>query len=114
MNLFGANVFANESDRIAMSFFNSIYAQERFLWALKLIASKQGCVVNEDYCLFPDMSDPDPSSHFEGVKFGGLGGEVVVSEARCGEYVAMACKRYKAERPSDSRSVDEILKGYQG
>lgn len=112
MDLFGANAFADESDRVAMSFFNSVYAQGRFLWALKLIASKQGCVVNEDYCLFPDMSDADPSCHFEGVMFGGVGGEVIVSDVRCREYVAIACKRYVAQCPGDLDVVDALLKEY--
>ena len=113
MDLFGASAYVDESDRVAMGFFNSVYAQGRFLWALKLIASKQGCVVNEDYCLFPDMNDPDPSCHFEGVSFGGVGGEMIVSEAKCREYVNMACKRYVAQCPDDLDSVDAILKEFK-
>lgn len=110
MDLFDANSFANESDRIVLSFFNSVHAQGRFLWALKLITSKQGCVVNEDYCLFPDPNDPDPSCHFDGVMFGGMNGEVIVCQAKYFEYIDTACRRYVMHNPDDTDNVNAILK----
>ena len=75
MTMFVGKTFTGDSDRIVKSFFNSIYDQDRFLWALKLVVDKRGCVVNDDYCLFPEPQSPDPSGHFEGVLFGSPAGE---------------------------------------
>lgn len=52
---------------------------------------------------------PDPSFHFEGMTFGGLGGETIISGA-CSEYVNMACEQCVRLCPDDSNSVGEILK----
>ncbi|MEZ0192327.1 ribonuclease toxin immunity protein CdiI [Ralstonia solanacearum] len=111
MDLFDAGGFCNDLDRIVKSFFNSIYDQGRFVWALKLLVKKQGCVINEDYCLFPDVEGADPSFHFEGVMFGGPDGEVIVSEEQYDEYLNLACERYIGLCPNDFRDVGEILKG---
>jgi hypothetical protein len=109
--LFEARTFGDESDRIIKEFFNSIYDQKRFLWAMDLVVSKRGCTVNEEYCLFPDFIDADPSGHFEGVKFGGMFGETVISETKCREYIDLACERYIALCPGDGAKVAEMLAG---
>jgi hypothetical protein len=99
-----------DSDRPVIEFINSIYAQNKFLWALPLIVSKRGCVVNEDYCLFPDWTDPDPEFHFEGVMFGGVNGEAVIGEDSCSKYIDEACTRYLRLHPSDRVKISDILK----
>jgi hypothetical protein len=109
--LFGAREFTDESDRIVKEFFNSIYVQNRFLWAMELVVSKRGCSVNEEHCSFPDLLDADPSGHFEGVMFGGWFGGTIVTEARCRAYIDLTCRRYIELRPADAARVAEMLKG---
>ena len=110
MTMFVGKTFTGDSDRIVKSFFNSIYDQESFLWALKLVVDKRGCVVNDDYCLFPEPQSPDPSGHFEGVLFGSPAGEVSISEASCTEYIDLACRRYVELCPGDAAKVADVLK----
>lgn len=50
MTMFVGKTFTGDSDRIVKSFFNSIYDQDRFLWALKLVVDKRRCVVNDASC----------------------------------------------------------------
>lgn len=107
--LFSNVARSKDSDWIIKEFFNAIYSQDRFLWALPLLINKGGCVVNDDYCLFPDFSDNDPSSHFEGVMFGVGDDEIIVSDETYSVSVSEACKKYLELHPSDEPKVSEIL-----
>ena len=111
MPIFYNTNVSEDSERSVEEFMNSIYDQNRFLWALPLIVSKKGCVVNDDYCIFPDWTDPDPEFHFEGVMFGGVNGEAVISEHSCSKYINEACTRYLRLHPNDMREISNILKG---
>ena len=93
---------------IVKEFFNSIYYQGRFLWALPLILERKGCGVNEDYCFFPDYSDPNPEYHFDGVKVGLMEDEVLISDRELLKFVRLACDKYVLLHPEHARQVAEI------
>lgn len=107
--LFESIDFDNDPYWIVKEFFNSIYEQGRFLWALPLIFEKKGCAVNKEYCFFSDLNDSDPSSHFSGVMFGTFEDQVIVSSERCLVYLKIACDRYLEENPEDRSLVTSIL-----
>jgi hypothetical protein len=94
---------------IVKEFFNSIYRQGKFLWALPLIVEKKGCGLNEEFCFFPDLNDPDPVYHFSGVMFGTMGDEVIISDEQCNAYLQEACDRYLHENPDDHAVVTRML-----
>jgi len=93
---------------IVKSFFNSIYSQGKFLWALPSLVSKAGCGVNEDYCAFPDFLDPDPELHFFGVKIGVFRDEVIISDDEFERILDFACDRYCALHPEDAEQLTDI------
>ncbi|MEH6461364.1 ribonuclease toxin immunity protein CdiI [Chitinimonas sp. JJ19] len=64
----------------ALEFFNSLCSQDSFFWGVCLLVNKAGCVVNDDYCAFPDVTSDDLNDHFDGVLFGIGDSEVIVSE----------------------------------
>ncbi|WP_217470668.1 ribonuclease toxin immunity protein CdiI [Photorhabdus akhurstii] len=101
--------YDNDSKWIMKEFFNSIYSQGEFLWALPLVLKKDGCGVNETYCTFPNLDDPDPEYHFEGVMFGVWEGEIIVPESTCFEYVKLACEKYLQLHPEDTEQVKSLL-----
>lgn len=99
----------DNSEWVMEEFFNSIYSQGEFLWALTLILEKSGCGVNETYCSFPDLEDPDPECHFEGIMFGVWEGEIIVPESVGFNYVKLACEKYLQLHPEDTARVNELL-----
>jgi hypothetical protein len=101
--------YKNDPHWVAKEFFNSIYQQESFLWALPLLVERKGCGVNEEVCVFPDLDDPDPSFHFSGVMFVTFGDEVVISDDEFLRYLRVACTRYLQNHPERRVEVDEIL-----
>lgn len=100
----------NDPHWIVKEFFNSIYAQGKFLWALPLIVEKKGCGINEDFCFFPDLSDHDPVYHFEGVMFGIMHDEIIITEKECNYYVQKACASFTEKHPSELSTISSILK----
>lgn len=102
----------NDPYWVVKEFFNSIYQQDRFLWALPLLLSRKGCVVNEEYCLFPDPGDQDPSSHFSGVICGSFNDEVNVSDEIFLMHLKDACDRYLRLHPNDADLIAQIEKQY--
>src|SRR3954468_12821852 len=113
MTMFWPKDFRDDDDRIIKYFFNSIYDHNKFMYAMKLVVNKTGCVINEDYCLFPDFVDADPSGHFEGVMFGGMFEETTVSEEKCHRYVDLDCERYVEMHPGEADKMSDLLKGRQ-
>lgn len=101
--------FKNDPHWVVKEFFNSIYHQDKFLWALPLLVEKKGCGVNEEFCFFPDLNDPDPVYHFTGVTFGTMDDEVIVSDDQCNTYLKEACDRYLEENPKDRDLVTHAL-----
>ena len=101
--------FKNDPYWVVKEFFNSIYQQDKFLWALPLLVEKKGCGVNEEFCFFPDLNDPDPVYHFTGVTFGTIGDEVIVTDDQCSTYLMDACDRYLKDNPEDRDLVTHAL-----
>ena len=89
--------------------FNSIYFQGRFLWALPLILERKGCGVNEDYCFFPDDSDPSPEYHFSGVKVGLMDSEKLLTEEDLSKFLHEACDKYVLLHPEDKSQLEGIM-----
>lgn len=108
-NIFDTVDSRSDADWIVKEFFNSIYSQGRFLWALPLILEKKGCGVNEDYCFFPDLADPDPEYHFCGVKIGLMDDEVVITDEELSRFVRQACDSYTFLHPEHKQQVADIL-----
>ena len=106
--------FEGDPHWIVKEFFNSIYQQDRFLWALPLIVEKKGCGVNEEFCFFPDLKDPDPVYHFAGVTFGTMDDEVIISEEQCNAYLKEACDRYLEYNPEDLGLITRAVRENRG
>jgi hypothetical protein len=64
MSMFSAKTFTDESDRAVQEFFNSIYDQEHFLWALKLVVDKRGARLTRITAFFRmrESRSPGPTS----------------------------------------------------
>jgi len=101
--------YDNDSEWVVKDFFNSMNLQSKFLWSLPFIINKIGCGVNETYCSFPDLEDPDPECHFEGIMFGVWGGEIIVPESVGFNYVKLACEKYLRLHPEHTARVNELL-----
>jgi len=86
-----------------------MYAQERFLWSLPLILNRKGCAVNEDYCFFPDLTDPDPEYHFSGVKVGVMDSEVVMTFEELLTFVRQACAKFVELHPEYKTQVEHLV-----
>ena len=100
---------AEEGHRAVMDFFESVNEQGRFLWALSSLLKGVGCVVNEDYCAFPDWGDPDPELHFTGVKIGSFDQEATVSLEEFNSLMNEACAGYLILHPEDQESLRALV-----
>jgi len=107
--LFEGIDYENDPEWVIKEFFNSIYSQHKFLWALPFILKRYGCCVNETACTFPDLDDPDPMCHFEGIMFSVYDGEIIVPESVGFNYVRLACERYINIHPDDQITVNDLL-----
>lgn len=94
-------------------FFKAAYANGKFLWAVTQLAERRSCGIDEQWCFFPDLSDPDPIYHFEGVAFDSLAGDTVVSEAECLAEMRRACEQYIDLHPSEEERVRQLLAACQ-
>ncbi|MEW6372048.1 MAG: ribonuclease toxin immunity protein CdiI [Pseudomonadota bacterium] len=65
--------------------------------------------MNEEYCFFPDLADPDPVYHFSGVTFGTFEHEVVVTDEQCAAYLEEACALYLEVHPEYEGTIRSIL-----
>lgn len=101
--------YDNDPDWIIKEFFNSLNVGGKFLWALPYVIDKVGCGIDETFCSFPDLNDPDPEYHFEGIMFGVWKGEIIVPEAVAFKYVRLACEKYLDLHPEDTEKVNELL-----
>lgn len=107
--LFEGIDYENDPDWVIKEFFNSIYSQHKFLWALPFILKRYGCCVNKTDCTFPDLDDPDPMYPFEEIMFSVYAGEIIVPESVGFNYVRLACERYINIHPDDQITVNDLL-----
>lgn len=96
------------------SFFNYVYEQGALVDALKSITQRCGYAYNEEYLFFPDLGDPDPNFHFDGVTFGMSNEEVIITERECWHYVRQAAAFWIERNNADAVSVESILPGIPG
>ncbi|KGM26447.1 hypothetical protein KS18_20200 [Photorhabdus luminescens] len=101
--------YDSDPEWVVKDFFNSMNLQDKLLWTLPFLLNKTGCGVNETYCIFPDLTDPDPEYHFEGIMFGVWEGEVIVPESIGFEYIKLACEKYLQLHPEDTEQVKSLL-----
>lgn len=107
--LFEGPLTESRRDRVALDFFNSVHAQGEFLWALPLLLKRFGCALNDDFCCFPDWADPDPDLHFEGVKIGSGGSELILSLEAFESVLREACARYIMLNPGQEGAVKSTV-----
>ncbi|MDF7758536.1 ribonuclease toxin immunity protein CdiI [Kosakonia cowanii] len=106
--LFEGIDYENDPEWVIKEFYNSIYSQHKFLWALPFILKRYGCCVNETDCTFPDLDDPDPMCHFERIMFSVYGGEMIVPEFLGFNYVRLTCESYIKLHPDDQKTVNDL------
>lgn len=111
MKIFDKVDLKNDPYWVVKEFFNSIYQQDSFIWALPLLLSRKGCVINEEYCLFPNPDDPDPTCHFSGVLCGSMDDEVNVSDEIFQMHLREACDCYLRLHPNDKDLILKIQEG---
>lgn len=90
---------------ILEQFFNSLYSQRKFVSAVPDLAKRNGWMYNDDYCIFPDLHDPDPEAHFDGVKIGLGSDELIVSDAVFFEFFNEACRRFLEKHPEFNSEI---------
>ncbi|WP_290331523.1 ribonuclease toxin immunity protein CdiI [Chitinimonas viridis] len=105
VELFKLQNVENDPEWIIKEFFNSAYFQGEFVSAVNSIAAGRSCVINEDYCLFADPEGPDPELYFDGVKFGIMNDQVVVTNEKCKTFLQGACSRYVELHPEDREKL---------
>lgn len=103
-------IFPNVDSRvdegwIVKEFFNYI-SEEDFVGCLSSIVNRDGCVLDEEYCLFPDLS---PDGDFVGVKVGTFGNERIYSEAEFLVFLRAACGRYSEKHPEATVVISGLL-----
>lgn len=99
--LFAISNVENNSEWIIKEFFNSVYDQGEFISVVNVISARRSCVINEDYCLFPELDSPDFELHFDGVKFGIMSDQIVITDDVFREFLCEACHRYIRFHPED-------------
>lgn len=105
ITLFRLSNVKNDPDWIIKEFFNTAYLQGEFVLVANAISEGRSCVINEDYCLFPEFESPDIELHFDGVKFGIMHDQVVVSNDTCRKFLHSACDRYIRLHPEDKDKI---------
>lgn len=103
--LFKLSNVENDPDWIIKEFFNSAYSQGSFVSVANAICERCSYVINEDYCLFPDLESPDPELHFDGVKFGIMHDQIVITNEECKLFLRAACDRYIQLHPDDEHQL---------
>lgn len=91
-------------------FFNTAFRRGRFIRALGAVVKRADCVLDYDFCLFPDYADADPYCHFEGVRVGIGSTEELVDEVAFGAVINEACERYVALFPEERGRIDAVLR----
>jgi len=91
------------------SFFNYVCEQGSLVTVLNVVTQRYGYAYNEEYCVFPDPGDPDPSLHFDGVAFGVSKEEVIITEVECWRYVRQAGLFWIGQNKNDADAVRRIL-----
>lgn len=89
--------------------FNAFCHQGHFIYAIECMIEKCGITDEHDYCWFPQMDKPNPDFHFEGIKFGNIDDEIVISEQDFVEHVMEACRQFVKLHPKHHQQVKELL-----
>ena len=92
------------------SFFNYICEQGALVTVLEAITQRLGYAYNEEYCVFPDLDDPDPSLHFVGVTFGVSDEEVNITEGEFRRYVQRAALFWIERNQADADAIRRMLR----
>lgn len=102
--------YENDPEWVIKNHFNPMNLQGKFMLMLPRLVYKVGCGVNETYCSFPDLEDPAPECHFEGIMFGvWRGGGIIVPESVGFNDSRLACKKYLQLHPEDIEKVNGLL-----
>jgi hypothetical protein len=109
LDLIKASDLADDFDRVAVDFINSMYSQGKFVWASSHILQKRGCALNEDFCAFPDEDSPEEDMRFIGVMVG-VGEETsIIDEDAFFRIIVVACNKYADLHTDDARSILDLL-----
>ena len=93
------------------SFFDYVHQQGELVHVLDAVTQKNSYVYNEEGCWFPDLEDPDPFFHFEGVKFGLVDESAIdlISEAECWRYVQQFVAAAVGPGDADAVAIRRML-----
>ena len=99
---------------ILKEYFDRMYEDKCFLYALGRIVDKLSFSTDGAYCNFPDMNSCCEEDHFEGVEFAygyppRASETIVVSEKVCSDYIKMVCEKYIHLHPEDASKMKDIL-----
>ena len=100
---------ANDPLVLAKEYFNLVHMMNGFFDALSNLTHRIGYSIGEGHCSFPDLDDPDPDFHFEGVRLGILDEEIVIGEQTFSRLLDTACDRYLELRPTAADVVRQTL-----
>jgi hypothetical protein len=99
--LFKLSNVQNDPEWIIKEFFNSAYSQGEFISTVSAISKGRSCIINEDYCIFPEPESSDPEMQFDGVKFGIMDDQVLVTQDAFRTYLRTACGRFIQLHPEE-------------
>lgn len=94
-----------------MSFLDYVYQQGALVHVLDVVTQRSNYVYNEEGCWFPDLEDPDPFFHFEGVKFGLVDESaiVVIPETDCWRYFQQFVRAKVELDDADMTAIERML-----
>lgn len=100
--LFGPIDSRVDPDWLIKEFFDSMYTQNAFLWALARIQKKSDFGVNEDYCNFLDGESSE-------VELGLFDESQIFTYDVFQKFLKIACEKYLIVRPEDTYKVSRVL-----
>ncbi|WOB91777.1 ribonuclease toxin immunity protein CdiI [Providencia sp. PROV175] len=101
--------YDNDPNWVIKDFFNSLNLSERLIDSVEKIISRCGFVINETYCHFPDLDDPDPEFHFDGIMFGVWQGKIIVPDTVGYKYTKLACEKYLYLHPDKNEEINSLI-----
>lgn len=107
----------NRNDYLAVvkHIFNTFGRSYNFLSIVDSLLKKQGTVINDEGCSFPEDLDEDELYNdyggipFEGVNCWSFDNEVTVSEEEFFKVLKMACERYIELHPEKKEELEQII-----
>jgi len=102
-----------DNDRLfPVQAFLNVIPDEYFIRTLKNLVEGIGATYNDVGCCFPGDLDPGDET-FEGINFGVLNEEVVISRREFFGYLQKAAQEYIKMYPSDSEETLRLLKIFE-